>query len=133
VVGQPQTISALRRHGIPWSVSSVAERAAALLSHCGQYEQSLRELIAAERRRISNRLTRVVGIHLFSSTANFFLARWCATEDLDDLLRALLVRGLYVRDCRNFPGLEDGYFRFCIRRPDENDRLLDALEGCCRG
>jgi threonine-phosphate decarboxylase len=66
-------------------------------------------------------------VRVFEPTANFFLCRWQATGDLDDLLRALLEQGLYVRDCRNFPGLEDGCFRFGLKRPAENDRLIRAL------
>jgi threonine-phosphate decarboxylase len=32
-----------------------------------------------------------------------------------------------IRDCRNFAGLEENYFRFALRTPAENDRLLAEL------
>jgi histidinol-phosphate aminotransferase len=34
-------------------------------------------------------------------------------------------KGLIVRDCTSF-GLKD-YIRFSIRKPEENDRLIEAL------
>ncbi|MCP4675301.1 MAG: threonine-phosphate decarboxylase [Deltaproteobacteria bacterium] len=133
VAGHPDTISMLRHHRIPWSVNSVAERVASLLAECGEYESAARKLNSQERERISDRLSDIDSVRLFDASANFFLAEWRATADLDDLLRELLSDGLYVRDCRNFPGLEDGYFRFCVRLPDENDRLISAIEGYGRG
>jgi len=32
-----------------------------------------------------------------------------------------------VRDCRNFRGLEGEWFRFAVRWPEENSRLIAAL------
>jgi threonine-phosphate decarboxylase len=38
--------------------------------------------------------------------------------------------GIHLRDCRNFPGLEDNYFRMAIRSPGENDRVLSLMQDC---
>ena len=46
---------------------------------------------------------------------------------VDDLLRHLLSNSVYIRDCRNFPGLEDRFFRFGLRSSKDNDRLLNLL------
>ena len=44
---------------------------------------------------------------------------------IEQLAEALLDADAFF--VRNFPSLEENYFRFAIRRPVENDRLLDAL------
>ena len=36
-------------------------------------------------------------------------------------------QGLMIRDCSNFPTLDDRYFRFCFMLPQDNDRLVQAL------
>ncbi len=126
-VGHPDTIARLRRHAPPWSANAVAEAVAPLLASCRGYEGAVRDLMSTERARIGAAFDGNRGIRLFDTGINFFLARWIKTPNLDDLLRPLLERGLYVRDCRDFPGLEAGFFRFGIRLPDENDLLVSAI------
>ncbi len=132
VLAHPGTLGILLRYKEPWTVNAVAERVAGELLRCGDYEKDVRELIASERTKILGRMETVPGIAVRGHGANFFLARWNAGSDLDRLLEYLIERNLYVRDCRNFPGLEDNFFRFSIRKPEENDYLLDQFQQLSR-
>ncbi len=58
---------------------------------------------------------------------NFLLCQWQRTDNLDHLLVRLLENGMYIRDCRNFAGLEENFFRVGLRIPGENDQLLRAI------
>lgn len=129
-VSTPETIRRLEAKRPPWMVSRIAERVAGALASCGEYEADLFSMVRAERERIYGVLEQLPAYQPVPGNANFLLVQWKASEDLDDLLRALLRQGLYVRDCRNFATLEDNWFRIAIRRPEENDRLLEALEAC---
>ncbi len=133
LIGHPDAVARLRSAKEPWTLNRIADRAAGILATCGDYDRELRRLVASERERLGGKMAPLDGVRTFPATANFFLARWTATGDLDDLLRELLGKGLYARDCRNFPGLEDNFFRFAVRQPDENDRLLSAIAGCAGG
>ena len=84
-----------------------------------------------ERRRIHQELEKIEGVRPFPSVANFLLCQWKKTGDMDDLMGYLLSNGIYVRDCRNFPGLEKGFFRVGIRRTEENGQLLSLLSRFC--
>ena len=128
VIGHPETISLLRHFKEPWTVNRIAEKVAILLIDCQGYDEELRQLIRGERVRMYDRIQRINGVRTFLPSANFFLAQWTATPDLDDLLKGLLFEGLYVRDCRNFTGLGANYFRFSVRCSKDNDRLLSSLE-----
>jgi len=132
VISLPDTIARLRPFKEPWTVNRIAEKVAVLLIDCREYDETLRQLIQYERTSVHTRIKGINGIQTFIPSANFFLAKWTATNNLDDLLKSLLSEGLYVRDCRNFPGLEANYFRFAIRCPKDNDRLLSALKKCTR-
>ncbi|MEO0508779.1 MAG: threonine-phosphate decarboxylase [Verrucomicrobiota bacterium] len=129
-VSTPATIERLEAKRPPWMVSRLAEQVAGALVHCSDYEAELRRMVRAERERIYQALKQSSAYEPVPGNANYLLTQWKATEDLDDLLRSLLSQGLYVRDCRNFPTLEDNWFRIAIRRPEENDRLLEALKAC---
>ena len=130
VIGHPDTISRLRPLKEPWSVNRVAEKVALTLISCLAYEQQVSELIRREGPRVFGLLRNISGFHPFMPAANFLLARWTRTSELDDLLRCLLESGIHLRDCRNFPGLQDNFFRMAIRRPEENDRLLSLMKSC---
>jgi len=127
VIAHPDVIGRLLYYKEPWTVNAIAESVATLLLNCRAYEDELRDMILAERERITALYSGIEGIRLAGGAANFFLAQWNGGCSLDALLSWLAEHQLHVRDCRNFPGLEENYFRFAIRRPVENDRLLDAL------
>ena len=126
-VAPPETIARLAAQRAPWMVSRIAERVAEVLIDCTAYEQRLFGMVHAERQRLFGALERDPRFRPTPGSANFLLAQWAGSDNLDDLQRALLERGLYVRDCRNFQALEDNWFRVAIRLPDENERLINAL------
>ena len=127
VVGSEGAIVRLREAKEPWTVNGIAEKMALLLMECGDYDDRARLDHAVERKRIFRRLDALDGITSFDSNANFILCQWNKTENLDDLMRHLLKYGAYVRDCRNFPGLEENFFRVGLRTHGENDQLLSIL------
>jgi threonine-phosphate decarboxylase len=127
IIGTEEAISRLRGAKEPWTVNSAAEQTVLLLTECDDYEKQTRSLVRAEYVRVYQKISKLEGIHPFPSSANFMLCQWRKTGNLDDLLQHLLQNGVYVRDCRNFAGLDDNYFRIGLRRPDENDRLVELL------
>ncbi|KKL58879.1 hypothetical protein LCGC14_2220930, partial [marine sediment metagenome] len=66
----------------------------------------------------------------FYPSANFILVR-IGNDELTSLsLHDLLIKDrIIIRDCSNFTGLSNKYFRVAVRTRDENKRLLSALKG----
>jgi threonine-phosphate decarboxylase len=113
----------LDRGRLPWGVSTPA---AAVGTHClrrTEFVERTRERVAAERERVRERLA--TEWEVYPSDAPFLLFD-TGTDDPDAVLAAARERGVVLRDARTFPRL-DGHLRTAIRRPRENDRLLDAL------
>jgi threonine-phosphate decarboxylase len=127
VVGPQALVERLRAAKEPWTVNGVANRIGPLLLQCEDYEQETNSVTAKERERILSRLQELPGVTAFPPSANFIFCQWTLTKDLDDLIRHLLSNGIYVRDCRNFPGLEENFFRVGLRAPEENDGLISVL------
>ena len=44
----------------------------------------------------------------------------------------LLEKGILVRRCANYHGLDESYFRIAVRRHEDNEKLLAALEEILR-
>jgi threonine-phosphate decarboxylase len=128
VVGQSEIVSRIKQSKEPWSINAIADRCAPLLLECSDYEDKTRALVRDQQNKVFQSLSRIDGVRPFSGAANFILCQWTRTPDLDDLLFHLLKNGAYVRDCRNFHGLESNFFRVGLRAPAENNRLLSLLD-----
>jgi threonine-phosphate decarboxylase len=127
LVAHPDTIGRLCDFKEPWTVNVAAEGVARELASCGEYESALMALMATERERMLSALSSMPAMRAAGGAANFFLVQWHGACSLDRFLEHLLQRGIMVRDCRNFEGLEENYFRFAIRTRSENDVLLEAF------
>jgi threonine-phosphate decarboxylase len=127
VIAHREVIARFRRFKEPWTVNGVAEKIAPLLLGCGGYEEESVSLITAERERLVKALGKTRGVAPCVSAANFVLCQWHLTDNLDHLLNHLISEGIYVRDCRNFRGLEKNWFRVAVRSPEEDDRLVAAI------
>ena len=63
-----------------------------------------------------------LGIICYPSDANYMLVK--GPCDLGELLKK---QGILVRDCGNYKGLEQGYYRIAVKRREENEELIKAL------
>ena len=104
-----------------WSVSVPAQIAGTAALKCKNWLEKTRRLIGAERGFLSAGL-RKLGLEVFESGANFLLFR-CETP----LYEPLLKKGILIRPCGNFRGLDGAYYRAGVRTRDENTLLLQAI------
>lgn len=118
-----ELIKAIRDAGQPWSVSSTAEAAGiASLSDTDYIERS-KKLIRAERAFLTEGL-RSFGMTVYEPSANFIFFK-SPIPNLGELCRE---KGILLRDCSNYRGLEKGYYRIAVRTREENLRLLNAVK-----
>ena len=82
---------------------------------------SISRVIRAERAFLRAGLEQL-GLYVCPSQANYLL--FYSPLPLKD---ALLERGILVRDCSNYRGLDAGWYRIAVRRHEENQTLLSAL------
>ena len=68
-----------------------------------------------------------VGIEVFGCKANFLLCRY-----KKNLSNALLNQGVIVRDCSDYRGMDDTYFRVAVRTNSENMILFENIKELIR-
>lgn len=121
----------MQRTRQPWSVSNVAQAAglAALSSEDPSesddgigWSERTRRYVLEERTWLEQQLGRL-GIEYLPADANFILLR----SDID-LFEKMLDRGILIRDCSNYIGLDKGYYRIAVKTREQNQRLVEALE-----
>jgi len=119
-VSTPELVSYMNRVRAPFNVGSLGQAAAIAALGDLEHVRASRELNAAERERVSARLT-AMGLSVAPSQANFMLIdlkrNGRATYD------ALLKKGVIVRPFASLPSS----IRVTVGKPAENDRFLGAL------
>ena len=105
----------------PWNVSLPAATAAQAAAEEIKFAADTAGEIAYLREELGSQLTGL-GIKVFPSEANFLLLKTSK-----DLKKKAQKAGILIRDCSNFPGLDQGFYRVCVRGREENQRLIAAL------
>ncbi len=113
----------------PWSVNALAQRAAMTALDDEEFIVRSREFMFHERLWLFHEISYVHGISPYKPTANYIFIR-IAREGMTSLAMRtqLLERGIAIRDCSNFTGLNDRYFRVAVRTREENTMLVSALK-----
>lgn len=117
-------LEGIRKHLPEWNVSRIAERtgeaASKVLAETDYLERSVR-MIREERTYLRGELIRC-GIRVYTGDANYLLIR-----SVPDLYDRLLGKGIMIRRCANFSGLDETYFRIAVRRHEDNETLIKAI------
>ncbi|MGN0618372.1 MAG: pyridoxal phosphate-dependent aminotransferase [Ruminiclostridium sp.] len=121
VFGSKQLAGILRKTGQFWSVSTPAQIAGEAALKEKEYLQKTAEFIKAERNFLTSELQKA-GIIVYPSEANFLLFR--CDSPLDELL---IKEKIAIRNCGNFEGLNENYFRIAVRNHEENLALISAV------
>lgn len=110
----------------PWSVSALAQAAGEAALTETEYVKKTKELITAERKYLKNELNKL-GFKVYPSEANYIFFRDNETSCKTDLKEECRKRGILIRSCSNYEGLEAGYYRICIRKHCDNVKLINML------
>ena len=114
------------RSAQPWNVSLPAQKAGVAALGEKEFLEQTRVEIRGQRRWMKSRLEQM-GFYVCPAQANYLLLY----HELP-MCELLLERGILVRDCANYHGLEKGWFRVAVRREDENRALMDAIQDVLR-
>lgn len=105
-----------------WNVSVPAQMAGvAALEKPKEYIRQTREYVSGQREYMRN-IMKMMGYVVFASKANylFFKGR-------PGLEKEALEAGFLIRDCQNYEGLSEGFYRIAVRTKEENERLITWL------
>ena len=121
-MAQQQIIANLRKVCPPWNVNIVAQRAGILALADKEYMRKCKVGIQHLKDFLIKELTEL-GLQPLPSQANFFLVE---VGDAKRFRRALLERGILVRDCTSF-GLAE-YIRIAPRPLPDCRKLITAIK-----
>ncbi len=127
-VGSPEIIDILRMGQNLWSVNCVGQVVAQEMLRNSEFIKRSVSFYERERNFLATRLKDIPGLKIFPSNTNYLLLNIEAIGvTAREMKQKLLENGFLIRDCSNYPGLNDFYVRIAIKSRDKNSKLLDAL------
>ncbi|QXE86049.1 threonine-phosphate decarboxylase CobD [Geomonas nitrogeniifigens] len=127
-IAAAETVAEIAAQQDPWSVNTAAQVAGIASLADQDYCRRTRSYVDEERARLAAALADVPGLKVFPGRANYLLVRILrAGVSAGQLREALLAKGMMIRDCSNFQGLDASFFRVAVRLEEENDLLLRGL------
>ncbi len=120
--GNSLLINKMKNNSQPWNISIPAQMAGiAALEEVEYVKQSLK-MIEEEKKFLIQQL-RQLHFKIYESQANYIFFR--AKEGLYE---KCLEQGVMIRDCSNYRGLSEGYYRIVVKTHCENVVLIELLK-----
>ena len=123
-------VSKIRLQLPEWNVSVFAENAGIAALNVEHNYANTSLYIRRERNFMETFIKRAFEekgkkIKFYKGEANFILVK---TDE--DLYIKLLRKGILIRDCSDYRGLDKGYYRIAIKSHEENEEFIGILENC---
>lgn len=121
-------VDVIKRQKEPWTVNTLAQRAGAAAIKDTAYKKETFGLMTQEKQFMERGFKRL-GIDYIPSSANFYLI---TLEHAQKIIASLRSKGIIVRNCSNFIGLDESYIRVAVKSRRDNIRLLKELADLCK-
>ena len=128
LVANESNVNKLMQFKEPWTVNTFAQIAGDVAINDAEFAVNTRQYVSCEKAFLYEGLTDIKGIRPLQPSVNFILVRIHNAEITSSGIQDLLINdNIIIRDCSNFIGLSDKYFRVAVRTRKENQKLLSAL------
>lgn len=124
----PALASLVRDNQPPWTVNALAQQFGIMALRDVEYQKVTRSMCHDLRHELVEGLSRLPHLQVYPSAANYLLVKILKGGDAEDLAAFCLQKGIMIRKCANYIGLNAFFFRIAVRSRVENKQLLDALQ-----
>ncbi len=130
MVGAKELINKLSKYQYPWSVNCLAQSAGEKAIKDSKFIRKSRNYLSGAKDEFMRQLTKISWLKPFPASANFILCKILETSlNSQKLCVYCAKQGLLLRDCSNFRGLSNRFFRIAVKAKAENKKLIKALQG----
>lgn len=126
-IGHQKIINRLKSSKIPWSVNAFAQIAGIEVLKDIHFRKHSKKFILEEKNFLYKELLKIKGLKPYYPSANFILIKLESFASSTELYDRLAKKGLLIRDCSNFHGLDNKFIRIAVRTREENEILLKTL------
>ncbi len=123
-----EIIECLEKLRLPWNLNTLAQVAAIESIKDKKYIRESKKFMKRERDFLYRELSKIQKLKVFPSEANFFLIDLRkAGIKASTAKKKLIEKGMLIRNCSSFRGLNEYFIRVCVRQRQENLKLIKEL------
>ena len=112
----------------PWTVNNLAQNASVTALEDSNYVDKTHRLIEMEKAYMEKCFGEM-DIKYYPSAANYYLLK---VRNAVHKVLALRQKGILIRDCSNFRGLDSSYIRVAVKAHEQNEMLIKEMKELCR-
>jgi threonine-phosphate decarboxylase len=128
-LASPDIVKIIKKAKMPWSVNSLAMYAAVEAVKDKDFIEKTKLLLSNSKREMLKMFKTIPWLKVYPSETNFLLVEIIQGELTSTQLReGLAKKGFLIRDCKDFDGLNNRFFRVTVRRPEENKKLIEQIK-----
>ena len=128
-IGSQEIVSCLKNIMMPWSVNTLAMYSTASALNDNDFTNKSRTLVSNGRKQMQEMFKTIPWVKVYPSETNFLLIEIIKGDLTSTHIRDNLAKkGLLIRDCKDFDGLNNRFFRVAVRLPEENKKLLEQIK-----
>lgn len=121
-------LQSLFKKQIPWNINTFAEIAVKTVLKDEAYIKGSKTALKDEREYFVNGLQQLEFIEkTYESHTNFLLLK-LRTVTGEELFNYCISKGILIRRCRNFRGLDDSFIRLAVKNRENNNKLLKSFK-----
>ena len=125
--GDVETVSAIKKDVAIWNINSFAEFYMQIYEKYAKDYVKAMKLFRAERARFATGLSKIEGVRVIPSQANYFMLELTGGVTSAELTKKLMLNhNLFIKDLSGKTGGE--FIRIAIRNKTDNNKLLAALK-----
>ncbi|MBU5312430.1 aminotransferase class I/II-fold pyridoxal phosphate-dependent enzyme [Tissierella carlieri] len=111
---------------LPWSINSFAEAAGNFIFSDKGYIEESKRYVEKERQYMHKELSKLSNIKVFLTETNYILIKLLKWDE-EYVFNFFLKRGIVIRKCSSFIGLNHHYIRVAIKNRENNKRLIEIF------
>ncbi|NTU42220.1 MAG: threonine-phosphate decarboxylase [Nitrospirales bacterium] len=123
-VFHPELVNRVRESREPWTVGTLAQKAGIAALDDDRYREETFRTMKEEKEFMEKGLTEL-GLSYVPSAVNYYLMK---VQGAKNLVMKLRGKGILLRDCSSFAGLDESFTRIAVKSRAHNITLLREME-----
>lgn len=112
-----------------WNINIFATTMGEIMFKDKEYILSNTSKLKEERDYLFRELSSIKDLKVYESYSNFILCKITSKKfTATELYNKLLEKGLIIRNCSSFEGLNEYFFRICVLKPEDNKLLIENFK-----
>ncbi len=131
LVGDGWIMNGLISQMRPWAVNRMAQLALEFLLERPEFETKVRETCKREKDFLVASISKIKGFYYVEGRCHYALFALKGKIKAKAIAEALKQKGILIRDCHNFKGLDGQYIRISPRLRADNEKLIEEISHFC--